>query len=268
MIRAALRFMLCALSAAAAQANPFNFDQGDGRIIVDAVYTTSPRQFDNHGHVYDAPNYTQTNVYVLGEYGLTDKLNLLATPSLRSVQVDGPNNDSTGLGYTELGARYQVAKGSHWAFDVQGLVRIPGTGRNFSVAQIGNNDTQYDLRALGGYTSGKSFVALEGSYRLRSGPANEFHVDATIGTRAAPRLLLLAAIYNTVSDGRGSASPVSNGNGSTFNYQYSYRYHDVYVSAVYDLTRRVAVQVGATATVAGRNALRQRGPLIGLWYTF
>ena len=115
------------LSASAAHANPFNLDQGDGRVILDASYTASPQQFNDHGHVYNAQNYNQTNVYAVGEYGLTDKINLLFTPSFKSIDLQGPNNNSTGLGYTDVGARYQVAKGGNWVFAVQGIARISGT---------------------------------------------------------------------------------------------------------------------------------------------
>lgn len=252
---------LTALAPSIAHANPFNFDQGDGRVILSGSYTESPEEFDDHGHVYKAPSYDQTNIYAIGEYGLTDSVNILVTPSFKSIDLPGPGNDSTGLGYTDLGARYQVAKGRNWVFSVQALARIPGTGRNYGIAQIGNNEAQYDLRALGGYTfgqSGKTFVTLEGSYRLSSGAQqNESHVDFTIGTRVTPRLLLLASVYNTFSDGRGTGL-----------YDYSYRYHDVYLTAVYNITNHVGLQLGATGTVAGRNALRQRGPVFGVWYTF
>ena len=112
-------------------------------------------------------------------------------------------------------------------------------------------------------------MTLETSYRLRSGrPPNELHADVTFGTRPTPRLLLLASVLTTVSDGPGSDRPINSGNGSTFTYDYKYRFHDAYLSAVYTLTPRLAVQVGATGTIAGRNALRQRGGLLGFWYTF
>jgi len=257
------------LASGSACANPFNFDQGNGRIVFNGYYTASPKQFNDKGNVVNGADYSQYNAYAVTEYGLTDRLNILVTPSFRSVEVEGSGNNSTGLGYTDLGARYEVAKGDHWVFDVQGLVRIPGTGRDVGVAQIGNKDTQYDMRALAGYTFGKSFVALEGSYRLRSGrPPNEVHADVTLGTRPTDKLLLLASVYNTFSDGKGSARPIDNGDGTSFSYDYKYRYHDAFLSAVYSLNSRVAVQVGGTGTIGGRNALRQRGGLIGLWYTF
>ncbi|MFA5967649.1 MAG: hypothetical protein WC816_00135 [Sphingomonas sp.] len=267
--RVVLACLVCAAGSTAAHANPFNLKAGDGRVIVTGVYTASPRQFDGEGRVQDALDYDQFNVYIQGEYGLTDKVNLIVAPSIRSVSVQGDSNDSTGLGHTELGVRYEVAKGSNWVFDLQGTVRLPGTGRSFGVAQIGNNDVQYEARALGGYTFGKSFVSLETSYRLRAGrPPSEFHVDASFGTHATSRLLLLASLYGTISDGKGSSEPLNYPDGTSFNYGYKYRYYDLSVSAVYSVTPRFGIQAGATATVAGKNALRQRGPFVGIWYNF
>ena len=99
---------------------------------------------------------------------------------------------------------------------------------------------------------------MEGSYRFRTGGAqNEVHVDFTAGTHPAPRLLILASVYNTFSDGVGAGV-----------YNYKYRYHDIYLSAVYDLNKNISFQLGATGTVAGQNALRQRGPVVGIWFKF
>lgn len=256
-------------SATGAHANAFNLDQGDGRVIISSFFTASPKQFDDNGHVVNAPDYNQFNIYVNGEYGLTDKLNLIVSPSFRSIQIEGPDNDSVGLGYTDLGLRYQIAKGSNWVVGGQGLVRIPGTGRDVGIAQIGNQDAQFDLRGVAGLTFGQTFVNAEAGYRFRTGrPPNEIHADLTVGTHVTPKLMVLGSVQNTISDGRGSARPFSIGGGQTFNYNYAYRYHDVSLSAVYALSPRFSLQAGATATVAGRNALRQRGPFVGLWYRF
>ena len=249
---------LAMLAAGQARANPFNVAQGEGQLFFTSILTGSPKGFDDRGHVANIPDYRQAQIYVTGEYGVTDRLNLIVGPSYRSVQVDGPNNDTAGLGFTDLGARYQVASGGNWKLDVQGLVRIPGKKRSDSAAQVSDTGTEYEARALGGYIAGPTFFALEAGYRWRDGaPQNEIHVDLTIGTRVAPKLLLLAASYNVISDGRGR---------SIFNQRF--RYHDLYLSASYEVTSRLSVQLGATATVDGRNALRQRGPTVGFWYKF
>ncbi|HEX7819440.1 MAG TPA: transporter [Sphingobium sp.] len=258
MIKNMVVFMLLSGAASGtAYADSFVQEAGKGRIIITGLHTESARAFGDDGKAIDIPDYHQDQLYFQAEYGLTDDLTLLATPSYQGVDVDGTDKTS-GLGYTDIGARYRIAHGDNWTFSVQGLARIPGKKRADRAAQIGRTDAEYDMRAGAGYSFGSSFISLEGGYRLRAGdPPNEFHADFTFGTRLTPRLMLMASSYNTFSDGRGV---------NVFNQ--SYRYNDVYPSLVYDITKNLSVQAGYFATVSGHNALRQRGPALGLWVKF
>lgn len=249
--------MLFLATASPAFAQAFTQAKGQGRVITSVLYSHSDKAFNDDAHAADIPNYDQLNVYFIGEYGVTDDLTLLATPSVRIVDVKGAP-DSHGLGYTDLGARYRVAHSGNAVFSLQALARIPGQKRRDVLAQVGQTDMEYDLRAQGAVTFGKgSFVNVEGSYRFRAGdPPNETHIDATLGIRATPKLLLLANSFNTISDGSGQG---------VFR---RYRYHNVYGSAAYDVSQRVTLQLGALGTVAGRNALRERGLFTGLWFRF
>jgi hypothetical protein len=249
--------LLSSLAAGTAHAQAFTQEKGHGRVITSLLWSNSDKGFDDDGHVIDIADYRKTEVYALAEYGVTDDLTLLVTPSFRDVSVKG-GSDSTGLGYTDVGARFAVARGSAFVLSAQGVARFPGRKRRDVLAQVGQTDMEYDLRGQAGYTFGRgSFAILEGGYRLRAGdPPNAFNIDATVGLRAAPRLLLLASSYNAISDGRG---------GGVFA---PYRYHNAYLSGAYDLSDRVTVQFGLSGTVAGRNALRERGLLGGLWYRF
>ena len=93
--------------------------------------------------------------------------------------------------------------------------------------------------------------------RLRFGdPPNEVHADLTFGVRPVPRFLLLAQSFNTWSDGRGKG---------VFD---RYRYHNLQASAVLDLDDHWSIQAGALGTAGGKNALRERGLLFGLWRKF
>ena len=244
-------------TAGIATAQAFTQEQGHGRVITSLLWSQSDKGFDDRGHVFDIADYQKTEVYFAAEYGVTDDLTLLVTPSLRDVSVQG-GDDSRGLGYTDVGARFRLAHGSDFVLSAQGLVRFPGMKRRDSLAQVGVTDTEYDLRLQGGYTFGRgSFAIVEGGYRLRAGdPPNAINIDATLGIRAAPRLLLLASSYNAISDGAGRG---------VFR---AYRYHNLYLSGAYDVGRHVTVQLGASGTLAGRNALRERGLLAGLWYRF
>lgn len=252
--------VLAAILPAAAVASGWTMPKGEGRVIVTGIFSESYKGFDDDGNVVDIANYDKTEIYALGEYGLTDDLTLVLTPSVRDVSVEGPGNDSTGLGYTEVGARYRLGGGEDWVVSAQGTVRIPGKKRRDVLAQIGQTDAEYDFRAQAGHSfgpNGQGFVIGEAGYRFRSGdPANEFHADLTLGYRVAPKFLVLANSFNTISDGSGRG---------IFDDQ---RYHNLYVSGVYDVSSAVSVQLGAMGTIAGDNALRERGLLAGLWFRF
>jgi outer membrane receptor for ferric coprogen and ferric-rhodotorulic acid len=247
------------LMPAAAYADAWTMPAGQGRTIVTGIYSHAGDSFDDHGHAFNANDYNQYNVYFSTEYGLTNNLTLLATPSLRRVTVQN-GKDSFGLGYTEVGARYKVAGGGNFVVSLQSTVLIPGQRRDDIAAQIGSTDTQIDTRVQAGYSfkigNLDGFTIAQAGYRLRSrGEPNEVHADVTLGLHLTKKLMLLATDYNTVSDGTGSRYP-------------SYRYSTAYAGAVYDLTDHLSLQLGGIATVSGRNALRERGVYTGVWIKF
>lgn len=245
------------LGAVPAKADTFLRPKGEGRVIINGVFTDSPRGFDDDGNVIDIDDYDQRQVYVNFEYGVTENLTVIIAPSYRKVSVEN-DDDSSGLGYTEVGARYRIAEGPNWLVSSQALVRIPGKGRSDRIAQIGNTSTDFDGRIGAAYFNATWFASAEGGYRLRSGDLpNEFHADVTAGLNATDQVLLLATLANTRSDGPGEG---------IFNQKY--RYGDAFLSAVYRATDRISLQAGYTATLYGRNALRQRGPLVGVWIEF
>ncbi|MGY4399004.1 hypothetical protein ACVWZA_004216 [Sphingomonas sp. UYAg733] len=251
---------LAVFASAEAQAGPWTMPAGDGRVIVTAIYSHADKTFDGNGDARNAPVYDQYQAYFQAEYGLTDDLTLLLAPSLRRVTVEN-GDSSTGLGYTELGARYKLLDRNGLVFSLQGTAFIPGVKRRDVVAQIGSTDPQYDARAQVGYgfKIGKTdaFISADGGYRYRAGDQpNEIHSDVTFGVHATKRLMFIANSYNTWSDGRGR------------NIFPSYRYSNIYAGGVYDLSDRVSLQLGGLATVSGRNALRERGIYTGLWVRF
>lgn len=233
----------------------------DGQVIATFYYSNSESGFDGDGDKIDIADYRKIELYLLAEYKVSDDLTLVLTPSFRDVSVEGSGDDSSGLGYFDIGLRQRLASGRDWSFAVQGTARIPGKGRRDSLAQVGNTDAEYDLRGrfIRSFAVGpdSGFVDLQGSYRFRDGdPPNEMHADITAGFRPKSDLLVLAQSFNTFSDGRGQG---------IFD---SYRYHNVQLSLVQDISPGVALQLGALATLAGENALRERGIFGGVWVNF
>ena len=119
----------------------------------------------------------------------------------------------------------------------------------------------YDLRLRGFYNlrlgQDSGFIDGQASYRLRDGdPPNEFHADLTLGYRPRPNVLLMVQSLNTISDGAGRG---------IFD---EYRYLNLQLSGVVDVAPAVALQAGLLGTIAGENALRERGFFGGVWISF
>ncbi len=255
------QLLACAILASAiaspAMADPFVREAGEGRLILNFIPSDSPRGFDARGNVIDIDDYDQDQLYATFEYGVTEDLTAIVAPSLRHVAVQGAPS-TTGLGYTEVGARYRLYHGAGWTVSTQALLRIPGQGRSDAIAQVGNTSTDIDLRMGAAYAGPAAFASAESGYRLRSGDLpNEFHGVFNIGANVTERLMLLGTSANTFSDGAGQG---------IFNEKY--RYGDVYASAVYKLNNNIRLQIGYTTTIYGRNALKQSGPLLGVWFEF
>lgn len=252
------------LAPAAAHAGAWTLSEGTGQAALIGTLSQASQIFDWKGNVTSAPRYTKFELQGLLEYGVTDRLTVMLLPGFQHVDIDMPGNPNrTGLGYTEFGARYQLFSGTNWVFSGQGTVRVPGTFDNGNPAAIGYTGLETDIRAMFGYSFAvagmPAFVDLQAAQRFRfGGPPDEFRFDATFGLRPAPNWLLLAQVFNVVSEGAGEA-PF---------FPTSYNYHKLQLSVVYDLTPRWAIQFGGFTTFAGRNALQENGVLLGTWYKF
>jgi hypothetical protein len=251
------------MTPTAALAGAWTLDAGTGQAALIGTLSQASQIFDWKGNVTSAPRYTKFELQGLLEYGATDRLTLMFLPGLQHVDIDMPGNPSrTGLGYTEGGARYRFLSGPNWVFSGQATVRVPGTFDAGNPAAIGYTGFESDIRALFGYSFSvagmPAFINLEAAQRFRfGGPPDEFRFDASFGVRPAPNWLLLAQVFNVVSEGAGEAPFLT-----------SYNYHKLQLSVVYDLTPRWAVQFGGFTTFAGRNALQENGFLLGTWYKF
>jgi hypothetical protein len=241
-------------------AGAWTLPAGEGQAVVTGALSSADQAFDASRVVQPVPRYDKAELEGLIEYGVTDRLTGILAPSLQHVHIADPSAQRTGLGYTELGGRYQILKGDAWVFSGQTTLRVPGTFERTNPAAIGYTDPQVDVRALFGYAfpvgPWPAFVDLQMAQRFRIGDApNELRGDVTFGLRVAPRWLLLAQSFSTISEGGGPTFP-------------SYDYHKLQLSAVYNATAALSLQLGAFTTYAGRNALRENGVITGLWYRF
>ncbi|MBK1622265.1 hypothetical protein [Afifella marina] len=237
-----------------ALAGAWTLQKGAGQVIGTLVFSQSPG--DLTGGLYGD---TKTEFTLFTEYGMTRDLTLIAVPGFRRASVGA--STSSGPGYFDFGARYQVFSKGAAVASVQGIARIPGASDPNVSANLGHTNAEYDLRGLLGYGfklgENEAFVDIQAGYRYRTaGPADEVRADLSVGYRLRPDLLLIGQSFNTVSVGeaQGGFRRV--------------REHKLQVSAVYDINARLSVQAGSYASVYGENALRERAVFSAVWVRF
>lgn len=260
-LRRVLAVCLVALPAAA-HAGAWTLDAGQGIAVVTGTAASATRAFDSGSNLQSIPRYSKSELQALFEFGATNWLTLMLAPSLQHVGIDPPSGaQRSGLGYTDIGARARLTGGESWVFSAQTTLRIPGTFDKANPAAIGYTGAEIDVRGLFGYSfkagTMPAFLDVQVAQRFRfDGPPNEFRTDVTLGVRPAERWLVMLQSFNVISEGAG-----------TWNLP-SYSYSKLQLSAVYEVTPRIALQLGGYTTYWGRNALQENGLVVGAWYKF
>ncbi len=264
--RALIFFGAASLAAlSGAEAGAFREPPGTGEIITSASFSGSTRSFDASGKLIPVRSYSKFELGTYIDYGLTDWLTLVATPSLDHIHTqaaDGHSETATGLGDTGLGARAGFYPTPDLVFSVQGLLRPPlalqpnPTAQWFEHSHIWSGE----LRGLAGTSleiaGFAAFANVEAGYRWNGTmTANEWRADLTFGLHATPRVLILLQTFAAISDGRTESNP-------------SYYWDKGQISGVYAFDAAWSAQIGCFATLAGRNAAREIGPFTALWYRF
>jgi hypothetical protein len=260
-LRFVLAIGLTALSTAAF-AGAWTLNTGQGVAIVTASASQSDKAFDGKSSLQSIPRYSKGELQALLQYGASDWLTLIFSPSMQHVAIGGPFDvQRTGSGYTDVGGRMRLLEGNSWVVSAQTTFRIPGTFDKSNLAAIGYTEPEVDIRGLVGYSfaagAWPAFVDIQVGQRFRlGGPPNELRADVTFGLEPHDRWLLLMQSFNVMSEGAGS-----------WGYP-SYSYSKLQLSAVFALTPALSFQLGGYTTYSGRNALQENGLMLGSWFKF
>ena len=237
-------------------------DPGYGQFIGGVGYTEGSRRFDPYGHAVPGPSFSKVEASGYLEYGVSGSFDLVLAPTLTH-SSDGPaTNSVTGSDSSAFGGRLALYQAPGVVVAVQALVQPP-LGKEDSAGMISNGGTRSlatDVRLMIGRSFTcfglPAFVDIDPGARLRAGPLpTEARVDATLGVRVRPSLLLLLQDFSSFASPDGPLVPRTN-------------YSKLQGSLVYDISRVWSVQVGGMRTFSGRNVVRETGPLAALWYRF
>ncbi len=97
---------------------------GDGQVIADTFFSDSTQAFDAQGH--PVPSYRKFELGTYIEYGLTNWLTLVASPSYDRIQNPPPGQSFNGLGESEIAARVGLYRTDTSVLSFQAGLRSPG----------------------------------------------------------------------------------------------------------------------------------------------
>jgi hypothetical protein len=252
-----LAFGALLLLAAGAQAGAWLEPPGQGEVILGGTFSDSLRAYDVRGRLAPVSSYKKFELAAYVEYGATEAVTLLAAPTVLDFHAKPPGQSYAGTGVLEAGARVKLYELDEWIFSAQGTLREATNARSRIFLDMGHG-LQADGRVLVGRTftllGFPAFSNLEIGYRSPGGFGHEIRADATIGVRPFDKVLVLLQTFNISAV---HTTPL-----------YPTRSNKIALSAVYDLTPSIAVQVGGIVGLPGVNTTTERGIISALWYRF
>ncbi|RFC66177.1 hypothetical protein DYI37_01535 [Fulvimarina endophytica] len=235
-------------------------DEGSGQIIATGLYSSANEAFLDRSGDTEPIDFEKGAATLLIDYGVRSWLTVSGTAEFGSESSDGLPFRRPGLSNASLFARTQLYRSDLYAMSVElgGRVEDAYGEADLEVDQFGWDAPLIEARWSGGGNfevfGRASFVDLSAGYRYRLGEGpNEILLDASLGVRAFDRTTLLLQSFATIAEDSPEAS---------------YAYQKAQASVVYDLNETWSIQSGGFATIAGREALKERGAFAGLWYRF
>jgi hypothetical protein len=269
-----LSLLLAPGLAVRTDAGPWTPERGHGQVIFTGNWYETQESFDQDGdkqrYEFDG-RFTKRELNPYIEFGLTDRLALIGNLFFSRQAFDNSFGrlETTGPGDTEIGLRYRLnGTSAPVIVAVQGLVKVPTADTDGEVA-LGNGQADIEMRlAIGGSVGGGQhppFWNVDAGFRRRNGdPADEVRVDATFGAYLHPRIMLMAQGAAIV--GMQNARTADDLGNPTLTPDYDlYRAQG---SVVVQVARRLRLQGGAFAHVAGRNTGAGAGIIASAWLSF
>jgi protein XagA len=252
-----LAFGALLLLATGAWAGAWLEPAGRGEVIVGGTFSDSLRAYDVNGRLAPVSSYKKFELTAYLEYGATDGVTLIAAPSVLDFRAEPPGQSYAGMGVLEAGGRVKLYEIDEWIFSAQATLREATNTRSRIFLDTGHG-VQADGRLLIGRTftflGFPAFSSLEIGYRSPGGFGHEVRADATVGVRPLDNILLLLQTFNISA---AHTAPL-----------YPTRSNKLALSAVYDVTQSISVQIGGIIGLPGVNTTTERGVIGAVWYRF
>lgn len=197
LFRAAIVVLTAWSAPVAANAGAWTLPKGDGLVILKYEPVTANKRYNEDGQSEPLlRKHTEEILSVWGEYGLTDRITVLAKTDWQD-SVD-EYYDFQGRGLLEVGARLQVLKTDHSALSVQMIYGHDGDGRNATWAEPGQGEHETEARVLFGRGFDiryHTYIEAQLARRWRDGLPDETRWELAWGVDLTPKWTLLTQVY-------------------------------------------------------------------------
>lgn len=245
-------------TSVAAEAGAFLQKPDEGILIMGGAFTDAVRAYDALGRLVPVAPWRKFELTTYAEYGITDWLTGIASPSLFMFRQDPPGHNQGATGVAEAGARARILEWGDSILSGQVIVRAPLAGASARPFVDTTRFVQIDARAAWGHGfelwGFRGFSDIQVGFRSNGNFGHEARIDSTVGVWAFEPLLLLFQSFTAATPGRIGQS--------------LYLSEKVQVSAVYWITPKVGVQLGGILGLRGINADAERGGFSALWVRF
>ncbi len=220
-------------------------------------------RFGRGGRPLKTGRFSKQETAAQAERGLGDGLTLLAGATLRASSFAAPSGTNLAMaGVVSAGLRARLWSDDATVLALQGTLTAGGERSRPSRLRAFEPPAEAEMRLLVGRNFSlldrPGFAEAQLGYRWRGGRnADELVIDATLGIRPLPRLLLLLQSFNAIA-----LQPDRRFDGGRM------RRHKLQPSLVWEISESWSLQVGAFATLAGRETLQERGLVAALWWRF
>lgn len=242
-----------------------------GYYKLSAWYLSSDQHYTDTGAIDPNVTRTQFNTNLYAEYGLTNKLDIIAyvpffSRTAQNNQVSGTNNSSiqkgeafNSIGDIDLGARYGFFKKGNWSADVKLLFGLPSgnnNGGSDGSYQTGDGEFNQYLSSSVGYSStfknrpiyAKSYIGINNRSK---GFSDEFRFGLETGINLSNNKLWLISRLNIVKSFKnGTLNAQTNTQGSIFANNVEYASYGF--EAAYYITKKIGISASIDSAFSGR----------------
>lgn len=271
------------LSCAGARAGAWLYPEGKGQLILTSSFADARNAYDASGRLVRTPSYRKFEARAYLEHGLTEWLTFVGEGS--AMRFEGAPSAAPladldlliaqakaglpitpapkpggaqyqGLGLGAAGLRMKLFEYGPYIFSAEASLRgASAQARRFLDMR---DPTQVDARLLMGRSFSlfgfPGFLDAQLGYRSRGQNGDEIRFDLTAGVRPVASLMLLAQSFSAVAPRGGAVSRIAA--------------QKFQLSAVYDLTPALSLQLGGVASPGGINAPAERGVISAVWWRY